>query len=248
MDLMTAIGATRANATILTALLAVPPDQVDDAPAWTAERDAMGAELWGKGFGATRCQPVLNALAGPALTISAIEDRAFTCGWRAPERDTPAPPLSPWTPERDKLGAELWRQGVRAPACVGPLNELPGPALSASTISERASRRRWPRDVVLARGRGAHLRPAPAPFGTFSEDADPESIRLLMAPDPTLATCRTRTAAELCEAGTCQWPFGHPGEPSFLWCAEVAKPGARWPYCSVHRRMALFKPALAKAA
>ena len=34
----------------------------------------------------------------------------------------------------------------------------------------------------------------------------------------------------------CQWPFGHPNDSDFHYCAEPVQPG--WPYCSEHCALA----------
>lgn len=237
MALPDGISGSIAGRTILTAFLAFPNMRGDasrrsrDLDGLRAARRAELEKLWRDGA------PV-EAIAGRLdITVPATHSLARRMG--LPPRPSPAEAASAlaWTPEREALGADLWRCGLSAARCLPKLNALPGPLLTSSAIEFHARKVGWRREIKLERGKPVANAPAPAPWG----HPDPVILRLLGAPDPTLAQCRTRAPAEPCATGACRWPFGDPRTPAFRFCAEDrTRDGS---YCGVHAQRACWTPA-----
>ena len=105
-------------------------------------------------------------------------------------------------------------RAIRSPAAAIPSQPLPDP------------RPEMPRIVSV--GPGGFLRQGP---GEQQAPIPPAPPRRLVPAKPSPEVADKTSLLDLNDR-ICKWPIGHPGEPDFHFCGQLANPG--FPYCVEH--------------
>ncbi len=142
--------------------------------------------------------------------------------------------MTAWTPERVATVTRLWNEGLTT----AEIGRAVG--MSKNAVVGKAHRLQLPpRPSPIRRGKSYSRTPkakngvngANGVHGTNGRKSATAQSGIVVparsrAPEPSLAV----------GSSACKWPIGHPDEPSFHFCGELALLGK--PYCLEHYRRA----------
>jgi len=187
---------------------------------WTEERIDQLKAMWAKGATASE---IAENLGG--VSRNAVIGKAHRLGLEARP--------SPVKPGEDKEAAPAAAPKAAKPAAA-PLAAAPAAPAEpeqAPTPRPRTPQRPQPTgDNIQYRsvGPGGFIRQGP---GDTQAPIPPAPPRRLVPAKPSAEVANKTGLLELNDR-ICKWPMGHPGEPDFHFCGDLANPG--YPYCVQH--------------
>ena len=198
---------------------------------WTDERIDRLKELWSKGMTASQ---IADELGG--VSRNAVIGKAHRLGLQS--RPSPVKPNEATETKAKTKAKSKDVPAAAAAAEVAPADaprKEPPPAARetpeaatqpAAQPQEQPSRPQQPRIVSV--GPGGFLRQGP---GDQQAPIPPAPPRRLVPAKPSPEVADKTSLLDLNEK-ICKWPMGHPGEPDFHFCGQLANPG--FPYCVEH--------------
>jgi hypothetical protein len=149
--------------------------------------------------------------------------------------------VSGWTPERDAIVREMWRDGFSFSQIAKALGDTTRGAVGGRVQRLGFARSpEWAAQVAAARrerenrAAAARLRNAQRQAERRPDEGEGPKPPVRHQPEPATPAARTLTALE---PGQCHFPVGDTGGADQLFCAEpTADPEC--PYCSRHKRKA----------
>ena len=183
---------------------------------WTEERIERLKKMWADGATASQIADELggvsrNAVIGKAHRLG-LEQRPSPVKHEEKEAKKPAP-------------AAAAKAAPKAEAAAAPRPAADSPAPPPG----RPQRQLTPQELQYRSiGPGGFVRQGP---GDQQAPIPPAPPRRLVPAKPSPEVADKTSLLDLNDR-ICKWPIGHPGEPDFHFCGQLANPG--FPYCVQH--------------
>ncbi len=195
---------------------------------WTDERIERLRAMWTKGATASQIAEELggvsrNAVIGKAHRLG-LESRPspVKAGEEKEKKAKPAPAPAPKTAKP--------AAAKPAPVAAEPRETVAeGPRQAAAAGTPSQSKQADPTTIQYRSvGPGGFIRQGP---GDTQAPIPPAPPRRLVPAKPSAEVADKTSLLDLNDR-VCRWPMGHPGEPDFHFCGQLANPG--YPYCVDH--------------